>query len=93
MAEQMIAHQELESTLPIASVDQWTKDLEMWEADPLKPNPFEITVTGPTLANVWRQLVEDEAKDLAHHQKCTMHVYNCRQYMPPTIIVGTYNWM
>jgi len=44
----------------------------MWEADPSKPNPFEITVTGPTLANVRRQLVEDEAKDLAEGRDSTL---------------------
>ena len=72
MAEQTIAHQELESTLPSASIDQWTKDLEIWEADPSKPNPFEITVTGPMLAAVRRQLVDDEAKDLAEGRDSTL---------------------
>ncbi|KIM37573.1 hypothetical protein M413DRAFT_56267, partial [Hebeloma cylindrosporum] len=72
MAELTIAHQQLESTLPSASIDQWTKDLESWEADPSKPNPFEITVTGPTLASVRRQLVDDEAKDLAEGRDSTL---------------------
>ena len=30
---------------------------------------------------------------LLHHQKCTMYVINCRPYMGPAIMVGTYNRM
>ena len=72
MAEHMIAHQELESTLPITSINQWTKDLKIWEADPSQPNPFDITEAGPMLAAVRCQLVDDEAKDLAEGRDSTL---------------------
>ena len=65
MAEHIIAHQELESMLPKTSIDQWTKDVEIWEADPSKPNLFAFTTTGPTQASVRRQLADDEARELA----------------------------
>ena len=65
MAEHSISHQELESTLPITSLNQWTKDLKIWETDPSQPNPFEITQACAMLAAIWHQLADDEAKDLA----------------------------
>ncbi|KAF8170553.1 hypothetical protein BJ912DRAFT_933216 [Pholiota molesta] len=60
MAEHVIGHQELESTISRESLDEWTKEVEAWEANSSLRNPFESTVSGPTQAAVRRALAEEE---------------------------------
>ncbi|KAF8166405.1 hypothetical protein BJ912DRAFT_1025886 [Pholiota molesta] len=62
MAEHIIAHRQLESTLSQDDIDEWLLAVEAWESDSSKPNPFETTVSGPTQAAVRRQLAEDERR-------------------------------
>ena len=64
VAEHVIAHQELESSLKPEQVAPWKVAVEAWEADPSKPNPYEITTKTPTQALVRKQLAEEEAKAL-----------------------------
>lgn len=54
MAEYRIAHQQLESTL-IDHPDvlkEWTEEIEAWENDPSKSNPFEREVKGAIFSYV-----------------------------------------
>ena len=44
-AEYRFQHEQLESSLPIDVLKQWKKEVEAWERDPSKPNPFEQMVT------------------------------------------------
>jgi hypothetical protein len=46
MAEHIIAHRQLESTLSQDDIDEWLLAVEAWESDSSKPNPFETTVSG-----------------------------------------------
>lgn len=51
MAEFVIAHQQLESTLrehPMV-LKEWNNEVVAWEKDPSKPNPFEREVKGSIL--------------------------------------------
>lgn len=51
MAEFVIAHQQLESTLrehPMV-LKEWNDEVVAWEKDPSKPNPFEREVKGSIL--------------------------------------------
>ncbi|RXW17407.1 hypothetical protein EST38_g8431 [Candolleomyces aberdarensis] len=58
--EQVISHQELEDVLDKGMLASWKIEVEAWERDPSKPNPFEIKVDKPTQAAVRRQLAEEE---------------------------------
>jgi hypothetical protein len=40
MAEHVIEHDELCSTIPEETLAQWIERIEDWERDPSKPNPF-----------------------------------------------------
>lgn len=44
MVDHTLAHDELESSLPQATVDEWKDALVAWESDNAKPNPFEVKV-------------------------------------------------
>ncbi|KAJ2913845.1 hypothetical protein MD484_g6552, partial [Candolleomyces efflorescens] len=65
VAEHVIAHQELESTLQRSDIDAWIVAVRTWEKDPTQPNPYELRVKTPTQAAVRRQLAEEEASALA----------------------------
>lgn len=64
VAEHVIAHRELESTIDPEQLQSWTEAMNAWERDPNQPNPYEITVKTPTQATVRRQLAEEEGKAL-----------------------------
>lgn len=40
MAEHVVGHDELCSTIPQQSLAVWTQEIEKWEKDSTKPNPF-----------------------------------------------------
>jgi hypothetical protein len=66
VAEHVIAHQELETTISPERLRSWTDAMTAWELDPNNnPNPYEVTVKTPTQAAVRRQMAEDEEKALA----------------------------
>lgn len=51
MAKYTIAHHQLESTLIDPNIlKEWTEEIEAWENDPTKPNPFEHEVKGAVLS-------------------------------------------
>ena len=46
MADFTQQHQDLECSLPSDVVTKWRAEVEAWEADPCKPNPFEhVTIS------------------------------------------------
>ncbi|KAF6742964.1 hypothetical protein DFP72DRAFT_1178678 [Ephemerocybe angulata] len=66
VAENTIAHQELEETLDPTKVQEWAAQMAAWERDPVaNPNPFEMTVSSPTQIAVRRVLADEEAADIA----------------------------
>ncbi|KAF6754839.1 hypothetical protein DFP72DRAFT_1067991 [Ephemerocybe angulata] len=66
VAENAIAHAELEDTLDAATVKGWTESMVAWERDPTNsPNPFEMTVALPTQTAVRRALADEEAVAIA----------------------------
>lgn len=46
MAEQVIAHHELTSTIPEEAIERWTREVEAWEINNTLPNPYEVTIAG-----------------------------------------------
>lgn len=46
MAEHVVAHRQLETTLAQADINEWTIAVEAWEIDSSFPNPFEAAVSG-----------------------------------------------
>jgi hypothetical protein len=46
MAEHVIEHNELVSTIPQQALESWTARIEEWERDSTKPNPFDETTEG-----------------------------------------------
>ncbi|KAF9467072.1 hypothetical protein BDZ94DRAFT_1329986 [Collybia nuda] len=72
VVDHVLAHRELESSLPQDTVREWTATVVAWETDPLMPNPFEVRVEVPTQAAVRRDLAEAEARDLASGKDFTL---------------------
>ncbi|KAG2342432.1 hypothetical protein BDR05DRAFT_1000757 [Suillus weaverae] len=70
----------LKDTLPDAALAQWREQVEAWECDPTKPNPFERRVETVTMASVQLELARDDQNDiqmgtcLALHEDCTPSV-------------------
>ncbi len=46
MAEHIIEHNELCSTIPEQTLILWTKQIEDWEQDASNPNPFDDKIEG-----------------------------------------------
>jgi hypothetical protein len=44
-SDHVVAHELLEKALPPSDVTKWKKDMEAWEADSSRPNPFEMKST------------------------------------------------
>ena len=56
MTEHVVAHNELTASLPPAAIAQWTREVELWEEDSTKLNPFEATINSEycaTTCNVY----------------------------------------
>ncbi|KAJ3543012.1 hypothetical protein NMY22_g3295 [Coprinellus aureogranulatus] len=68
IAEQYIAHTEMESTQEPEEIQEWKAALDAWDTDPSNPNPFEFTVQFPTQASVRRELSEEESKAMDEGQ-------------------------
>ncbi|KAF8870221.1 hypothetical protein BD779DRAFT_1614195 [Infundibulicybe gibba] len=60
MVDYVVAHRELEASLPNASLVAWRDQIEAWEEGRTLNNPFEVT----TKATARRELSEAEARDL-----------------------------
>ncbi|KAG2743102.1 hypothetical protein P692DRAFT_201841926 [Suillus brevipes Sb2] len=63
-----------------AALAQWREQVEAWECDPAKPNPFERRVETVTMASVRLELARDDQNDiqtgtcLVLHEDCTPSV-------------------
>ncbi|KAG1785020.1 uncharacterized protein HD556DRAFT_1435293 [Suillus plorans] len=63
-----------------AALAQWREQVEAWERDPAKPNPFERRAETVTMASVRLELARDDQNDiqtgtcLALHEDCTPSV-------------------
>jgi hypothetical protein len=44
MHDHVISHHEYEAAIPLSSISSWTIEVEAWEKDRSKLNPFEVTV-------------------------------------------------
>ncbi|KAJ2935666.1 hypothetical protein H1R20_g1427, partial [Candolleomyces eurysporus] len=64
VAEHIIAHQELESTISLEKLQTCTEAMLAWELNPSSPNPYEIAIKTPTQAAVRRQLAAEEEQAL-----------------------------
>ncbi|KAF8337834.1 hypothetical protein F5887DRAFT_890334 [Amanita rubescens] len=68
MAEFAQEHQDLERSLSSEVATKWRTEVEAWEADSCKLNPFEHVTITPTQAAVRRELSEQEGRLLAASQ-------------------------
>lgn len=87
--EHCAALDELEATIQPGLLDEWRLEVEAWEEDNTKPNPFDSRVTcesslvssaaladhcsAITQAGVRAQLVELEAQELEAGNDCSLH--------------------
>ncbi|KAG1784916.1 uncharacterized protein HD556DRAFT_1435299 [Suillus plorans] len=62
--EHRVALYDLEGTIQPALLDEWGTEVEMWEEDNTRPNPFESKLAPITQAAVRSQLAELEAQEL-----------------------------
>ncbi|KAG2051604.1 hypothetical protein BDR06DRAFT_1060927 [Suillus hirtellus] len=63
----------LEGTIQPVLLDEWRLEVEAWEEDNTKPNPFDSRVASITQAAVRAQLVELEAQELEAGNDCSLH--------------------
>ncbi|KAG1722239.1 hypothetical protein EDB19DRAFT_1898224 [Suillus lakei] len=71
--EHCAALDELEATIQPGLLDEWRLEVEAWEEDNTKLNPFDTRVTSITQAAVHAQLVELEAQELEAGNDCSLH--------------------
>ncbi|KAF6752347.1 hypothetical protein DFP72DRAFT_850145 [Ephemerocybe angulata] len=84
VAENTIAHQELEETLDPTKVQEWAAQMAAWERDPVaNPNPFEMTVSSPTQIAVRRVLADEEAADIASGKDAALSPDT-----PPSVLIS-----
>ncbi|KAF6751956.1 hypothetical protein DFP72DRAFT_1070661 [Ephemerocybe angulata] len=84
VAENTIAHAELEETIDPAVLDQWTADMVAWEQNPAESkNPFEMTVSTPTQVAVRRALADEEAAALAAGKDVSLN-----PDIPPSVLIS-----
>ncbi|KAG2140526.1 uncharacterized protein EDB93DRAFT_1241867 [Suillus bovinus] len=62
--EHRVALYDLEGTIQPALLDEWGTEVEMWEEDNTRPNPFKSKLAPITQATVRSQLAELEAQEL-----------------------------
>ncbi|KAG1825473.1 uncharacterized protein BJ212DRAFT_1443612 [Suillus subaureus] len=71
--EHCAALDELEATIQPGLLDEWRLEVEAWEEDNTKPNPFDSRVTSITQAGVRAQLIKLEAQELEVGNDCSLH--------------------
>lgn len=57
-------HLDIQKTIPPALASKWTREVEAWESDPTKPNPFDGTVASTrcgSLKHAWLAHVSSPA--------------------------------
>ncbi|KAG6828010.1 hypothetical protein H0H92_009670 [Tricholoma furcatifolium] len=83
MADHTIVHMEFSATLPEESVLKWTEEVEAWEKDPTKPNPYDNQVDIPTQAAVRRRMAEEDAAQIASGRDVALDVN-----MTPSVLIS-----
>ncbi|KAG2056724.1 hypothetical protein BDR06DRAFT_981166 [Suillus hirtellus] len=76
--EHKLAFEELEnsiteSDLGVSSLATWKAEIEAWETDHTKPNPFEHPVDTMTLAAVCLELAQRDARELEEGTTISLH--------------------
>ncbi|KAG0696381.1 hypothetical protein DFH29DRAFT_1004599, partial [Suillus ampliporus] len=71
--EHCAALDELEGTIQPVLLDEWRLEVEAWEEDNTKPNPFDSRVASITQAAVRAQLMELEVQELEAGNDCSLH--------------------
>ncbi|KAG6907075.1 hypothetical protein DXG01_010683 [Tephrocybe rancida] len=64
MADHVIAHSELNASLPKDLLRQWTVEVEAWENNPSQPNPLVSVIDTPTQASVHWELAQAKATNV-----------------------------
>lgn len=62
VAEHVIAHKELETTLDPLKLKEWSAVMTAWEKDSSRPNPFVMIVEAPKQSAVRKALAEEESR-------------------------------
>ncbi|KAG1901642.1 uncharacterized protein F5891DRAFT_1128056 [Suillus fuscotomentosus] len=62
-----------ESELGTSSLAKWREEIETWEVDHTKPNPFERHIDTMTQAAVWLELAKQDAKELEDGTAVSLH--------------------
>ncbi|KAH7903909.1 hypothetical protein BJ138DRAFT_1019877, partial [Hygrophoropsis aurantiaca] len=75
--------QQLEASLEPATLGTYKAEIEAWEADRSKPNPFKSKIRDLTETKVRLTLAEEEAKLLAEGNDISLHAD-----VPPSILIG-----
>ncbi|KAI6156579.1 hypothetical protein BKA82DRAFT_4325506 [Pisolithus tinctorius] len=78
--------EELTQSLKLKFPEQlalWKQQIEDWEADSTKPNPFEVKNDGITQASIRLQLAKDEADALAGGSELLLH-----PDVTPSVLIG-----
>ncbi|KAH7919292.1 hypothetical protein BV22DRAFT_1108120 [Leucogyrophana mollusca] len=75
---------ELEGTLDAPNLSRYKAEMEAWEADRSKPNPFHSRVDAPTQSSIRLMLAQDEAKELENGNNVSLHTD-----VPPSVFIAT----
>ncbi|KAG1725657.1 hypothetical protein EDB19DRAFT_1897750 [Suillus lakei] len=75
---------ELESCLQAQDLSEWRIDIEAWELDCTKPNPFKVRVAPETQASVRLELARIEATELESGTNISLHVD-----VPPSVLISS----
>ncbi|KAF8125287.1 hypothetical protein EV363DRAFT_1402521 [Boletus edulis] len=81
---QCIALQELEAALPLGRVSQWTAEVEAWEADRERANPFQRKREVVTQAKIRLELAKEEAKLLQEGDDISLD-----SEVSPSVLIST----
>ncbi|KAF8221954.1 hypothetical protein L208DRAFT_641092 [Tricholoma matsutake] len=71
--EYLLAFEEFNVALPVASTKEWTTCVEAWELDNTKPNPFHAKLATISEYRVRLQLAEEDKAELASGQSIVIH--------------------
>ncbi|KAJ7363875.1 hypothetical protein DFH08DRAFT_798338 [Mycena albidolilacea] len=59
MSDFRLALVEAEQGLPEADLERWTKEMELWEDEPVNPNPFKVAERPKDIFAIRKQLAKD----------------------------------
>lgn len=71
--EYLLAFEEFNVALPVASTKEWTTCIEAWELDNTKPNPFHAKLATILEYRVRLQLAEEDKAELASGRSIVIH--------------------